>query len=243
MTHKFFFLVLLFLSVFFLSAETCKNKKKPGSANTSSSPTQTVAIAPTTTVSAAEGTVRFVVSFYSIGEGIDEKVHSAFVNFMDSYPKKISYEPIHWGREGETDYCLLLKELLADEQKVFIQKAKELLAKSSLVHISENAKCEHTGWPKIQIQDKPQEEKCRLVVSFYSIGAGIDLGTHAAFEKFLGAYPKKISYELTHWGREGEMDYCLKLDGLSASEQDEFVKKAKELLVKSKLVHIHENEK
>lgn len=86
---------------------------------------------------------RFVVSFYSKGEGIDYKSKDEFEKFLNSYPKKITFEPTAWGREGEVDYCLKLNELSAIEQTDFVRKAKELLSKSALVHVDENAKCVH----------------------------------------------------------------------------------------------------
>src|SRR2546430_1712134 len=87
------------------------------------------------------------------------------------------------------------------------------------------------------------DDSYRLVVSFYSEGGGVDMKTKDEFEKFLNSNAKKIAFEPTRWGREGETDYCLKLSELSSSEQADFVKKAKELLSKTKLVHFDENAK
>lgn len=83
----------------------------------------------------------------------------------------------------------------------------------------------------------------RLVVEFYSIGQGIDGNANDAFVKFLNAYRPKLTYTPTHWGREGEVDYCLTLSALSRGEQGEFVKKAKAILRKSRLVHFSEHSK
>lgn len=83
----------------------------------------------------------------------------------------------------------------------------------------------------------------RLWVSFYSAGEGIDLATIEQFKKFIDSQAKKIAYEETSWGREGEVDYCLKLSELNSAEQADFIKNAKELLSKSKLVHVEENKK
>ncbi|MBI4947812.1 MAG: hypothetical protein HY840_15590 [Bacteroidetes bacterium] len=89
----------------------------------------------------------------------------------------------------------------------------------------------------------PADDSYRLVVSFYSTAGGIDPKAHNEFIKFLNAYPKKIAYTPTPWGREGEVDYCLKLSELSTRDQADFVKKINELLSNSKLVHITENAK
>ena len=83
------------------------------------------------------------VEFYSIGEGIDFKTKEDFDKFLNTYTKKLVYEPASWGREGEIDYCLKINELSPAEQTDFVKKAKELLSRSKLVHVNENAKCVH----------------------------------------------------------------------------------------------------
>ena len=80
-----------------------------------------------------------------------------------------------------------------------------------------------------------------LVLSFYSIGAGIDNEAKEGYDKFLEGYKGKVNAEETRWGREGEVDYCLKLSGLSEGEKKDFVAKSRQVLEKSKLVHIKEN--
>lgn len=52
-----------------------------------------------------------------------------------------------------------------------------------------------------------------LVVSFISMGAGIDFASIPVFEKELKDFNKAnkcgLLYELKNWGREGERDYCI----------------------------------
>lgn len=230
---RFILLIILAFSVF-----SCTGKKKAATTNTSQAANSNTI----TTSSKGEGNIRFVVSFYSVGGGIDNKTQEEFIRFLDTYPKKIVYDPITWGPEGEIDYCLSLSGLSTSEQTNFIKKANEILSKSKLVHIYENSKCEHTDGPWI---DKPSavEDIYRLVVSFYSIGEGTDYKTKEEFEKFLLGYKKKIAFEPALWGREGEVDYCLKINELTPEEQIDFIRKAKELLSKSKLVHVDENAK
>jgi hypothetical protein len=243
---------LIAIASVLITAETCNNKKGTTSDSTSTTTTQqqTTAAAPTQSVSPQpiatnvapkeEGTARFVVSFYSTGQGIDAAARDEFEKFLGSYPKKIAYEPKHWGREGEVDYCLALSELSPADQVDFVSKAKNILAKSQLVHQKENSACEHNNWPALVITPATAETY-RLVVSFYSTAGGIDTKVNGEFEKFLSSYPKKTAYEPTHWGREGEVDYCLKLSELSTTEQSDFIKKAKDVLNKSTIVHINEN--
>jgi hypothetical protein len=128
------------VSIVFLSSVSFKSKKNAATA-TANTTLQQVSI--TTTQAINESTLRLVVSFYSIGGGIDEKLHGEFVKFLDSYPKKIAYDPTYWGREGEVDYCLKLSGLSSSEQDNFLKKAKEMLSKSTLVHVYENATCVH----------------------------------------------------------------------------------------------------
>jgi hypothetical protein len=80
-----------------------------------------------------------------------------------------------------------------------------------------------------------------LVLSFYSIGGGIDLEAKEGYDKFLEGYKGKITPEETRWGREGEVDYCLKLSALSEGEKKDFIAKSRKVLENSKLVHIYEN--
>lgn len=138
----------------FHSCECKKNATTPPSSGTTQTQTTTPASANATTsmtppnstadaIKNTDETVRLVVSFYSKGEGIDSESKDAFNKLIDSNAKKIAYEPIRWGREGEVDYCLELKELSSAEQENFVKKVKELLNKSTLVHIKEYGKCVH----------------------------------------------------------------------------------------------------
>jgi len=244
---------LIIITSVLLSADSCNDNKNTVASSTTTTQSSTTTTNTTVTqeplpvnpdpvtVTKDEGGVRFSASFISIGEGIDGELHKQFVQFLDSYPKKIACSPASWGREGEKDYCLALNELSATEQTEFVKKAKELLSKSDRVIMKENSKCDHGTWP--QIQPPQQEDNYRLVIGFFSIGEGIDTKVHEVYKNFLTTYKKPIAFEPTKWGREGEIDYCLKLNELTPVEQEEFVKKSKDLLIKSKLVHVNENAK
>ena len=95
-------------------------------------------------------------------------------------------------------------------------------------------------------RDPSQGEKYRLVVTFYSIGQGSEIRLINAFEDSIGAFSglkgKTIDYEKVQYGREGETDFCLKLNELTPEEQEEFVRKAHETLKEARWVHIKENE-
>jgi hypothetical protein len=81
----------------------------------------------------------------------------------------------------------------------------------------------------------------RLVVQFYSKGGGTDYKLREKYDQWLASYKPAVKVEQTPWGREGEVDYCIKLAELDNTKQAEFVTKTKELLSKSELVHIYEN--
>ncbi|HEY4800209.1 MAG TPA: hypothetical protein VII99_14105, partial [Bacteroidia bacterium] len=143
------------------SCSSCRSKKSttttsvssytaaPPQTTSSSTPPSSTPTQPSTTIIVTQpqnapqiqnDNVRLVVSFFSIGQGIDLKTHDEFLKFLDSYPKKIAYSPKHWGREGEVDYCLSLNELSPVEQNYFVKKANDILLKSSFVHMKENGK-------------------------------------------------------------------------------------------------------
>ena len=87
---------------------------------------------------------------------------------------------------------------------------------------------------------------CRLVIVFYSIGEGSEFPIFNAFEDSIGSYSQKIGktidYMKTSWGREGETDFCLKLNELSQTEQEDFISKTRLQLKIAKWVHIYENQ-
>jgi hypothetical protein len=85
-----------------------------------------------------------------------------------------------------------------------------------------------------------------FIVSFYSTGAGIDRGEPDKLKSFIGDYSKKIEIEITytetHWGREGETDYCFPLKGLSDAQITGFITGAKDALSSAKQVHFFEHQ-
>ncbi len=86
-----------------------------------------------------------------------------------------------------------------------------------------------------------QSEKFRLVVSFISKGAGTDKTKSAALLAYIGVHPKKPTYTVAHWGREGEADYCLHLTELTKSEQADFVANVNKMMAGSDMVFVKEN--
>jgi hypothetical protein len=50
-----------------------------------------------------------------------------------------------------------------------------------------------------------------------------------------------LSNEIIYWGKEGETDFCFKLENLNQNVQNEFITQSKALLKESDLVFISEN--
>jgi hypothetical protein len=88
-----------------------------------------------------------VVSFYSKGEGIDAKALHIYNTFLDGFEKQhnlnLNYVKTPWGREGEVDYCIPLNNMDSGKQSNFLMQTREILLQSQLVHILENAPCNH----------------------------------------------------------------------------------------------------
>lgn len=86
----------------------------------------------------------------------------------------------------------------------------------------------------------------RLSVSFISIGAGTDKKARQDYDQYLIQFEQKnkikLSYEITPWGREGEKDYCFKLNELNKKQQEVFIAETKEVLKNSTLVRYKENQ-
>lgn len=87
---------------------------------------------------------RLTISFISKGEGIDYKTQESFENWLKGQPKHPAYEVTHWGREGETNYCLKLNELSTREQEIFVRDVRTQLTDKELVFVTEYAACKGT---------------------------------------------------------------------------------------------------
>jgi hypothetical protein len=88
-----------------------------------------------------------------------------------------------------------------------------------------------------------KKEIYRLVISFYSRGEGTDGEAIKRFDNFIRSYKKAVSFAMFNWGREGEIDYCISMEGFGSGEQAEFVNKTRELMKDVTLVNIYEHAK
>ena len=95
--------------------------------------------------------------------------------------------------------------------------------------------------PKIQIDSTIYS----LVVSFYSIGSGIDFNVAKEYNQMLNSYTTSegliLDFDKVSWGREGETDFCIRLNSFSKKEKENFLEKSQAILKKTERVHIKEN--
>lgn len=121
-----------------LSLVACKGSK----GTTKAEPPQTP---ETPVVESADQMYRLSVSFISIGAGIDHKSKTAYDAWIKEFESQnkvtLAHETVGWGREGEVDYCFLLKELKPAQQTEFINTTKKTFEGNTLVHIKENTAC------------------------------------------------------------------------------------------------------
>lgn len=126
-----------------ISSTACSKKTTPASSASPAEPTASTSSVKSD--SSIQDNYRFVVSFYSIGEGTEREQINNFEIFILDYGKKfnttLAYEKSHWGREGEVNYCLRLSEIGISEQQTFIDEARKLLSSAKLVHFSEHTAC------------------------------------------------------------------------------------------------------
>ena len=85
------------------------------------------------------------VSFFSIGSGIDYKkkveLDRFILDFQKSENVSLNIEKYKWGKEGEEDYCIDLKQISKDRQSLFVEKVRQLSASSNLIKINEVDSC------------------------------------------------------------------------------------------------------
>lgn len=95
-------------------------------------------------------------------------------------------------------------------------------------------------------QDKVNGNFYRLIVSFISIGEGTDRQGRETLDAVLADWKtkkgKEITFESVAWGREGENDFCFRINNLSEKEQQIFVSDMKAAFKGRSLVQITENQ-
>lgn len=100
---------------------------------------------------------------------------------------------------------------------------------------------------KTEISTQTNHGVNSLKVSFISAGTGVDATAKKQFLKYFNEFEEqnklRIGVEISMWGKEGEIDYCLDLSELRISDQLNFVLGVKEILQPYELVKLSENKK
>ncbi len=90
-------------------------------------------------------------------------------------------------------------------------------------------------------KSSPQNaDTVRFMVAFISQGMGIDDTQKAKLDAWL-AKQNGVQYNVSPWGREGEMNYCFPLKNTSAGDQQKFINDLKSQITKRDLVYFYEN--
>jgi hypothetical protein len=80
-----------------------------------------------------------VVSFISVGTGIDykakEKLQLLIEDFQREHDVNLEISIKNWGKEGETDYTCHLNRLSRKERRLFIEQVREMFAGNKRVII------------------------------------------------------------------------------------------------------------
>jgi hypothetical protein len=139
-----YLLIFILMPVFFLSS--CKTLKKNPVESTHE---ETIEVDDGEIAYEMEDIDRiennFLVNFLSRGEGINHEMKAEFDEFLKNFEKEhndfLRVSVLHWGREGETEYCIYF---MIDDQSLretFIEEVENMMSEANLVIVSKNRKC------------------------------------------------------------------------------------------------------
>jgi len=165
---KIYHVLIIVLSIIVVSCGSSKNSATaeqpppPSPASESNAPatstgtTSTNSTQPASTQNSESGQqaqkqsavkYRLIITFISIGEGIDAKAREMMDANISKYEsksgKKIAFEAVPWGREGETDFCFLLNELSPEDQAALARDMRASFQQHPLVQIVEYQESTH----------------------------------------------------------------------------------------------------
>jgi hypothetical protein len=89
------------------------------------------------------------------------------------------------------------------------------------------------------------EDSYRVIIKFGSVCCGIDAHAMEHISETLSQYENKhgVSFEkhMIYWGEEGEVNMCLRLNGISAAEQEKLIERLMTAIRDPGLVKLEEN--
>ncbi len=110
----------------------------------------------------------------------------------------------------------------------------------TITELEESKQAEQTEMPPASM-----EKNIRLLVTFASIGAGIDPNGKTMLDGYINSFKEKsgklVKYGTLAWGREGEYDCEFSLNELNLNEQTDFIKGLKNLFEGNQIIQIEEN--
>jgi hypothetical protein len=110
----------------------------------------------------------------------------------------------------------------------------------TITEVEESKQAQQTEMPPASM-----EKNIRLLVTFASIGAGIDPNGKTMLDEYINSFKEKsgklVKYGTLAWGREGEYDCEFSLNELNLNEQTDFLKGLKKLFEGNQLIQIEEN--
>lgn len=122
------FIPLLLLSLWLFGCKSHKAAEKETKVTTTEAVQQEV-----------KSTYHMVVTFKSIGMGIDRDTKAAFDAYLNK--KGIKPEVYHWGREGESDCCIDLSAFDEKERNLILNDLRDLLQNGKWIDVSEGVEC------------------------------------------------------------------------------------------------------
>lgn len=126
-------IVLIFSVLALIATTSCKNKEKASSTANDSGSTSS-----NSKTAGKEKKYRLIISFSSIGTGIDADAYAKMEKFVKEHPKKPAFERYSYGREGESDIAFTLKEIKSGDQAKFIEELKAAIGATDRVNYKEN---------------------------------------------------------------------------------------------------------
>ena len=91
-------------------------------------------------------------------------------------------------------------------------------------------------------EDSAKTEQSELILSFFSPGNGIDKNMLDQVVEFLKTNYPTVNYNRVRWGREGEVDFCFDLAGMTVDSKAKLKADLKELVAASNRVRVKEDE-
>ena len=133
----------LVISILFLA---CKPTAQPMSSD-SPIPNSTTKMHTKSSSNQDKTIYDMIITFISKGEGIDHKLQAKIDETIETFNKKhkttVIPEKLGWGREGETDYNFVFKNLSTPLQKELIKSIEALTSNTDMVTITFNQESVH----------------------------------------------------------------------------------------------------